>query len=162
MQIRQRTNLRNQVINLKMSRPAKPHATKFIVHPLTPSRWADVEDLFGPEKGANSGCWCMWPRVTSSEFRAYVERVFRDQNKVSSDLAFALDDATASGGSAPPALTAAEDALLKACAGLNELATSRRDQADLGVRKSATAARSAPDCERATQAAQTAMREHPR
>jgi len=62
----------------------------------------------------------------------------------------------------PPALTAAEDALLKACAGLNELATSRRDQADLGVRKSATAARSAPDCERATQAAQTAMREHPR
>jgi len=69
MQIRQRTNLRNQVINLKMSRPAKPHATKFIVHPLTPSRWADVEDLFGPEKGANSGCWCMWPRVTSSEFR---------------------------------------------------------------------------------------------
>jgi hypothetical protein len=100
--------------------------------------------------------------LTSSEFRAYVERVFRDQNKVASDLAFALDDATASGGTAPPELSAAEDALLKACAGLNELATSRRDQADLGVRKSASAARSAPDCERATQAAQMALRERAR
>ena len=100
--------------------------------------------------------------LTSSEFRAYVERVFRDQNKVASDLAFALDDATASGGTAPPELSAAEDALLKACAGLNELATSRGDQADLGVRKSAIAARSAPDCECATQTAQTTMRKHPR
>ena len=100
--------------------------------------------------------------LTSSEFRAYVERVFRDQNKVASDLEFALDDATASGGSAPPELAAAEDALLEACSGVNELATSRRDQADLGVRKSASAARRAPDCERATRAAQTALREHPR
>ena len=100
--------------------------------------------------------------LTSSEFRAYVERVFRDQNKVASDLAFALDDATASGGSPPPDLAAAEDALLEACSGLNELATSRRDQAELGVRKSASAARSAPDCERATRAAQTALREHAR
>ena len=98
--------------------------------------------------------------LTSSEFRGYVERVFRDQNKVASDLAFALDDATASGGSAPPELTAAEDALLKACAGVNELATSRRDQQDLGVRKSSSAARSAPDCERATRAAQTALKQH--
>jgi len=100
--------------------------------------------------------------LTSTEFRAYVERVFRDQNKVASDLAFALDDATASGGSAPPELAAAEDALLEACSGVNELATSRRDQADLGVRKSASAARRAPDCERATRAAQAALREHPR
>jgi len=100
--------------------------------------------------------------LTSSEFRAYVERVFRDQNKVASDLELALDDATASGGSAPPELAAAEDALLEACSGVNELATSRRDQADLGVRKSASAARRAPDCERATRAAQTALREHPR
>ena len=57
--------------------------------------------------------------LTSSEFRAYVERVFRDQNKVASDLEFALDDATASGGAVPPELAAAEDALLKACAGVN-------------------------------------------
>ena len=98
--------------------------------------------------------------LASSEFRGYVERVFRDQNKVASDLAFALDDATASGGAAPPELTAAEDALLKACAGVNELATSRRDQQDLGVRRSASAARGAPDCERATRAAQTALKQH--
>jgi hypothetical protein len=98
--------------------------------------------------------------LASNEFRAYVERVFRDQNKVASDLAFALDDATASGGSAPPELTAAEDALLKACAGVNELATSRRDQQDLGVGKSASAARTAPDCERATRAAQRALQQH--
>lgn len=51
-----------------MSR-ATPPQSKFTVHPLTPSRWADVEDLFGPEKGANSGCWCMWPRITSTDFR---------------------------------------------------------------------------------------------
>ncbi len=100
--------------------------------------------------------------LTSSEFRAYIERVFRDQNKVASDLAFALDDATASGGSAPPELTAAEDALLKACAGVNELATSRRDQEDLGVRKSASAARSAPECERGTHAAKTALEQRAR
>ncbi len=100
--------------------------------------------------------------LASSEFRAYVERVFRDQNKVSSDLGLVVDDATASGGSAPPELTAAEDALLEACAGVNELATSRRDQEDLGVRKSASAARSAPDCERATRAAQMMLQKHAR
>lgn len=52
-----------------MDRTSKA-SPEFTVHPLTPSRWADVEDLFGPEKGANSGCWCMWPRLTSSDFRA--------------------------------------------------------------------------------------------
>ena len=53
-----------------MSKAIKEKVPKFIVHPLTPSRWADVEDLFGPEKGANSGCWCMWPRLTASDFQA--------------------------------------------------------------------------------------------
>jgi GNAT superfamily N-acetyltransferase len=52
-----------------MSKAVKEEASKFTVHPLTPSRWADVEDLFGPEKGANSGCWCMWPRLTASDFQ---------------------------------------------------------------------------------------------
>jgi hypothetical protein len=95
--------------------------------------------------------------LASGEFRTYFERVFRDQNKVASDLAFAVDDATAAGGSPPAELAAAEDGLLQACAGVNQLATSRRDQEDLGVRKSASAARSAPDCERATRAAQAAL-----
>jgi GNAT superfamily N-acetyltransferase len=34
---------------------------------LTPGRWRDFERLFG-KKGACGGCWCMWWRVTASEF----------------------------------------------------------------------------------------------
>ncbi len=41
-----------------------------IIRPLTPDRWPDLEDLFGPERGANSGCWCMWPRVRGVDFKA--------------------------------------------------------------------------------------------
>ncbi len=36
-------------------------------YPLTMERWADLEDLFGP-RGATGGCWCMWWRLTHSEF----------------------------------------------------------------------------------------------
>ncbi len=36
-------------------------------HALTPERWRDFETLFGP-KGACGGCWCMWWRLTASEF----------------------------------------------------------------------------------------------
>jgi GNAT superfamily N-acetyltransferase len=39
------------------------------VHPLTPARFRDLEDLFGPH-GAQSGCWCMWWRRTAKEFAA--------------------------------------------------------------------------------------------
>ena len=35
--------------------------------PLTPDRWNDLETLFG-ERGAYSGCWCMWWRCTRREF----------------------------------------------------------------------------------------------
>ncbi len=41
-----------------------------IIHLLTPDRWPDLEDLFGPERGANSGCWCMWPRIRGVDFKA--------------------------------------------------------------------------------------------
>jgi GNAT superfamily N-acetyltransferase len=37
------------------------------VRAVTPSRWRDLEALFGPS-GAYSGCWCMWFRETSAEF----------------------------------------------------------------------------------------------
>jgi GNAT superfamily N-acetyltransferase len=37
------------------------------IRPLTPERWKDLVALFGPN-GAYSNCWCMWWRVTSSEF----------------------------------------------------------------------------------------------
>jgi GNAT superfamily N-acetyltransferase len=36
-------------------------------HPVTPQRWPDLESLFG-ERGACGGCWCMWWRLTQSEF----------------------------------------------------------------------------------------------
>ncbi len=39
------------------------------IHPATPERWDDLERLFGP-RGADGGCWCMFPRLTSREFSA--------------------------------------------------------------------------------------------
>jgi GNAT superfamily N-acetyltransferase len=35
--------------------------------PVTPDRWRDLEKLFG-ERGACGGCWCMWWRMSRSEF----------------------------------------------------------------------------------------------
>ena len=40
------------------------------IHPLTAERWPDLEDLFSPQRGANSGCWCMWPRVSGADYKA--------------------------------------------------------------------------------------------
>ena len=37
------------------------------IHPVTRDRWADLLRLVG-DRGAFSGCWCMWWRVTSAEF----------------------------------------------------------------------------------------------
>lgn len=37
------------------------------IQPLTPDRWEDLETLFGPS-GAYSGCWCMFWRITRSQF----------------------------------------------------------------------------------------------
>jgi GNAT superfamily N-acetyltransferase len=48
-----------------------------VFHPLTAERWPDLENLFGKDKGANSGCWCMWPRVS----RAAFEEMGRDKRK---------------------------------------------------------------------------------
>ncbi|MEZ5925629.1 MAG: GNAT family N-acetyltransferase [Hyphomicrobiaceae bacterium] len=36
--------------------------------PLTPDRWDDLEQLFGPERGGNSGCWCLWWRIRKPEW----------------------------------------------------------------------------------------------
>ncbi len=35
--------------------------------PLTPNRWDDITKLFG-KNGACGGCWCMWWKLTRSEF----------------------------------------------------------------------------------------------
>jgi GNAT superfamily N-acetyltransferase len=48
---------------------------RLTVHPLTPERWPDLEDLFGP-LGACNGCWCMYWRIGT----AY-RKVPRAQNK---------------------------------------------------------------------------------
>jgi len=40
------------------------------IYPLTADRWPDLEDLFGPERGANSGCWCHWLRVGAADYKA--------------------------------------------------------------------------------------------
>ena len=40
-----------------------------VIKPLTPSSWADFENLFGP-KGAYGGCWCMWWRLPRKEFES--------------------------------------------------------------------------------------------
>jgi GNAT superfamily N-acetyltransferase len=46
----------------------KEHMPVFLeCYPLTPDRWADFEALFG-EHGAYGGCWCMWWRITRSQF----------------------------------------------------------------------------------------------
>jgi len=37
------------------------------IQPVTPERWPDLEALFG-KHGACGGCWCMWWRLTRSEF----------------------------------------------------------------------------------------------
>ena len=47
------------------------------IQPLTPERWDDLVDLFGPN-GAYSGCWCMWFRVRAAEFDANVGDRNRD------------------------------------------------------------------------------------
>ena len=86
--------------------------------------------------------------LTSPEFRAYVERVFREQNRVADQFAFALEGERA----APAGVMAAEQSLLDACAALNELATARRDERHLSLRQRSTAARSAPMCERTMRA----------
>jgi hypothetical protein len=98
----------------------------------------------------------------SAEFRSYVERVFREQNQAASELAFALEEPSAEDpspldGAKAPELGEAEQALLAACAGLNELATARRDERRVGLRRSVTLARKAPDCERATLAARSLL-----
>lgn len=42
----------------------------YIAYPLTPERWDDLVDLFGPERGAQGGCWCVWPMLRGVDFKA--------------------------------------------------------------------------------------------
>jgi len=57
------------VLSLSLSKAARPRAN-LTFHPLTPDRWDDLERLFGPDRGADSGCWCMFWRLRRVEFHA--------------------------------------------------------------------------------------------
>ncbi|HEY7671125.1 MAG TPA: hypothetical protein VIC71_02825 [Gammaproteobacteria bacterium] len=91
----------------------------------------------------------------SSEFRAYVETVFREQNRVATELAFALE--SAAGSATESELETAETELIAACASLNEIATERRAGHELSRQRQIDAARSAPHCEQTTRAAADAL-----
>jgi hypothetical protein len=86
--------------------------------------------------------------MASPEFRAYVEAVFREQNRVATELAFALESETLAAPDVA-SLEAAEQELLVACEGLNEVAIGRREGRDLGRLRQAAAARRAPQCQSA-------------
>ena len=43
-------------------------AARWRIVPVTPARWDDLEQLFGP-RGACAGCWCMFMRLPLAEFR---------------------------------------------------------------------------------------------
>jgi len=45
---------------------------------LTAERWDDLVALFGLERGAQGGCWCMWWRMTSAEFQKASREERRD------------------------------------------------------------------------------------
>jgi GNAT superfamily N-acetyltransferase len=47
--------------------PEKEPLPNLQYHPVTTERWSDIERLFG-KHGACSGCWCMWWRLTRSQF----------------------------------------------------------------------------------------------
>jgi hypothetical protein len=49
------------------------------LHPLTRERWDDLVDLFGPERGANSGCWCMWWRMAGADWKVVPRDEKRDR-----------------------------------------------------------------------------------
>jgi GNAT superfamily N-acetyltransferase len=53
-------------------------ANALVFRPLTVDRWDDLVDLFGPERGACAGCWCMWPRIRGVDFRALSKPQRRD------------------------------------------------------------------------------------
>jgi GNAT superfamily N-acetyltransferase len=57
--------------------------------PATAERWHDLEALFGPERGASSGCWCQWTRIRRPEWTALGRdgRKQRLQAEVESGLA---------------------------------------------------------------------------
>lgn len=86
--------------------------------------------------------------LRSAEFADYAERVFRLQNEILDALAFALDELPDDA-----ALVTAEDNVLDACAGLNDIAVRRQRGEGTRPLRDARAARVMPECEAAAAAA---------
>jgi hypothetical protein len=82
--------------------------------------------------------------LRSDEFAAYAESVFRRQNVVLDALAFALDERPGD-----ERLLLAEERVLEACAGLNEIAVRRRAGEAVRPLSGLRAARRVPACESA-------------
>ncbi len=40
------------------------------VRPLSARTWNDFVELFGPDRGASGGCWCMFWRQSRAEWKA--------------------------------------------------------------------------------------------
>ncbi len=93
--------------------------------------------------------------LNSKEFRAYVGAVFRHQNRLADALAFAIVDGDSE--SHLQRLENAEQRLISACAGVNELATAERDGAKLGVWRKRRLARQVVDCQIAAGAAEKVL-----
>ena len=57
-----------------MSRAINSHPPPEIqVAPRTPTRWADLEIVFGDGRGACGHCWCMYWRMPRRDFEASIE-----------------------------------------------------------------------------------------
>jgi GNAT superfamily N-acetyltransferase len=66
--MRRRNSVRKER-NVKKPPAKQRDLSSWKVLPVTPSRWADLEALFG-ERGACGGCWCMTWRLSRKEFVA--------------------------------------------------------------------------------------------
>ena len=86
--------------------------------------------------------------LRSAEFADYAEGVFRLQNEMLDALAFALEERPDD-----VALITAEDKVLDACAGLNDIAVRRQRGEGTRPLRDARAGRAMPQCEAAAVAA---------
>ncbi len=93
--------------------------------------------------------------LNSDQFRSYVEATFRHQNRVADSLAFALLDRESAAPNNPiHSLETAEEHLIAACAGVNELATAERDGTRLSLLAKRGLARQVADCQKAADSAE--------
>lgn len=50
--------------------PSRSEKGPIEVRPLTPERWNDLVELFGPDRGASGACWCMFWRQPKEDWKA--------------------------------------------------------------------------------------------